>query len=135
MRGSNLEEFELINLTSHIIRLHPPDVDRPLLISPSGLVARVLNTQEVVDYIPIRNNESHLSIPIMKTVSNELKCLPSRVDGRYYITSGIFAMLAGRDDVLCPNTDNAEVVRDEFGNVKATKSLLSFNMGKNLLPE
>lgn len=125
MRGFNHQGCDLVNLTSHVVRIDL--VTGELVLPPSGLVARVLYSQDILGYIN--------AVPVVHNTNGELKCLPSSRDATYYITSAMVAMNTDRCDVVCPNTNPPAVVRDEFGNVKATKSLLSFNLGKTLFPQ
>ena len=89
-----------VNLTPHRMVV----VDGPT-IEPSGEIARIDTSHEVVDLID--------GVKVYATVFGEIVGLPDPVEGVTLIVSALVAMRAGRDDVMSPG----QLVRDSEGRV------------------
>ena len=105
-----MRQTQMINLTPHSITLLCGVT--PMVIPPSGVVARVSSHTEVIGNIG--------DIPITKTAYSAVEGLPEPEEGTIYIVSALVAQrVPARDDVFIPN----ESVRDENGRIIGCKSL------------
>jgi len=109
-------ERKLVNLTSHNISLVHRDGSIETIPS-SGVIARVAAKQNVLYIL----NE----LPVMETKWGAIVGLPEPEEGVTYITSTIVAMVAKRDDLVCPNTSPAMGVRED-GKITAVKGFQAF---------
>jgi hypothetical protein len=84
--------MEYVNLTPHMINVHTPEGVRD--IPPSGDVARVSSTSELVGFLD--------GIPLFRTVYGEVTGLPAPRDGEVFVVSGMVAGRVSREDVFSP---------------------------------
>jgi len=101
---------KFVNVTPHILNIHGQGVT---VVEPSGVVARVSMTSEVVETIN--------GISISKTTIGALD-IPEPHEGVIYIASLIMASRAaslGRTDVVSPGS----LVRDDAGQPIGCKGL------------
>lgn len=115
--------MKLINLTPHEITIYLDGAD-PLVIPPSGMVARVAQ-----EYVSVGNLDlgGGIAVPLVATQYGAIQGLPDPVDGVFYITSALVAQAAwsqGRKDVLAPDT-GAGAVRDDQGRIVGVRRLLA----------
>ena len=103
----------LMNLTPHAITLISEDEE--FTIEPSGQIARVSMTEEVVGI--------YGDVPVIRRVAGEVVGLPA--DGRPCIVSAMVlaALPAGTEWVYAPDT-GPTAVRDEKGHVVAVTRLV-----------
>ena len=101
---------KLVNLTPHDIVVRKADGD--LMVPPSGLVARVTTSQEVVGDID--------GVPIVRTIFGEVQGLPDpELDTVYIVSSLVLGALKGsRSDVVSPDT-GPTAIRNEAGQIVA----------------
>jgi len=109
---------KLVNLTPHPINVIINN--KQITIPPSGKIARVLQEQEIIDYIQIEEE----AIAIVLTRYKVVDGLPEPQKDTIYITSSLVAQLAKRKDVVSPNTN--EAIRDSEGNIIAVNSFQTF---------
>ena len=101
----------VINLTPHAITFVTDEGNEILTIEPSGNLARVSSTTQVVGEI--------YGIPVTKTVYGEVEGLPAEEEGTIYLVSSMVAQrVPERRDVFIPN----ESVRDDRGRIIGCKS-------------
>jgi len=112
--------MNIVNLTPHDIVIIPQPGDTPIVIPPSGTVARLTEhtksagTLNGVIPVTVRNFE------------DKIEGLPERERNTVYITSMLVAdaaWAAGRSDVYCPG----EAVRDSTGRIIGAKSLCAIS--------
>lgn len=111
--------MQLINLTPHEIVLRP-DEGQEVVLPPSGQVARVAVSQQVVAMVG--------DIPIVATTFGDIEGLPEPRPGVLYVASTLVAQAAaerGRRDVVSPDT-GPTAVRDEEGRIVAVRRLQTF---------
>ncbi|GIV86608.1 MAG: hypothetical protein KatS3mg054_0637 [Chloroflexus sp.] len=98
-----------VNLTPHTITIVHNDAK--IEIPPSGNVARVTSSMEVVGEIN--------GIPVSRATYGSVEGLPAPQDGTVYIVSSlVLSALAGsRPDVVAPDTSPTGAVRDEAGRI------------------
>jgi len=107
----------LINLTPHQVVVRLAD-GGDVIFSPSGRVARCAVSQETV-------GEAN-GIPIVRSVFGAVEGLPEAQDGTIYIVSSLVAQaVAGREDVVAPDT-GPTAVRDEGGRIVAVTRFQKF---------
>ena len=94
-----------INLTPHTLNIHRVTGEGVLRLPPSGMVARVATTSQVVEVIE--------GVEISETVFGELQGLPQTKEDTLFVVSGMVlnALNGARDDVLAPGG----LLRDEDG--------------------
>jgi len=109
-------ERKLVNLTSHNISLVHSDGSIETIPS-TGVIARVAARQKVLYMLN--------DLPVMLTKWGAIVGLPEPEEGVIYITSTIVAMVAKRDDVVCPNTSPTMGVRED-GRITAVKGFQAF---------
>jgi len=103
---------KLINVTPHKLNIHNED-GNVMEVEPSGVVARVVMTSEVVNSVD--------GIPVYKTVFGDLD-IPEPREGVLYVASLIVAAHAarlGRTDVVSPGA----LIRDDSGQPVGCKGL------------
>lgn len=107
----------IINCTNHEIMIdRGNDV---IIIPPSGNVARVLLTQDLVDM--------YYGIPVFKSANcSIIKGLPDPQPDTIYVTSSMVAQFAQRDDVVCPNHAPDQCKKDHYGKIISIKSFLRY---------
>lgn len=118
-KGSIFMHFmttNIINLTTHeiVIKVN----DDSIVIKPHGTVCRVQEETKTVSYID--------GIPVRVSRPTAVEGLPPRKDGTVYFCSGMAAAAAwslGRADVVCPSTNEEDLIRNEKGHVVAIKAL------------
>jgi len=96
--------MKLVNVTPHTINIHANN--KVTTIAPSGTVARVAATSEIVQTIS--------DIPIKSTKFGALENLPEPIEGTLFIASMLVASSAvalGRSDVVSPGS----LIRDDKG--------------------
>lgn len=92
-----------INLTPHPINIHNADGDLVTTVAPSGTVARVSQSDTVVDTVD--------GVDILAVTYGDLDGLPDPVDGTMYIVSGMVRAATDRADVLSPGP----LIRNDAG--------------------
>ena len=103
--------MNIINLTPHAVNFIREGFE-PLVIEPSGNVARLSTKTVVIDEIA--------GIPVTTTEFGEIEGLPDPAENTIYITSSLVAgRCSERTDVFIPN----ESVRDDAGRIIGCKSL------------
>lgn len=96
--------MNIINLTPHAITVLGQNGEVILAIAPSGQVARVSQTREIVGSIN--------GIPVYRSKYGAVTGLPESVDGVALIVSALVRLASpGRADVYSPG----ELVRDASG--------------------
>ena len=101
--------IEVINLTPHAINFVVND--DIVTINPSGTLARVATTTEIVGSLN--------GIPITQTKFGEVEGLPDPTPGKVFLVSSLVAgRVPDREDVFIPN----ESVRDDEGRIIGCKS-------------
>jgi len=105
-----------VNLTPHTVVVRTADGD--IKIEPSGRVARVAVTQEVIGHVD--------AIPIVRSVFGQVEGLPDPEEGTIYVVSTIVAQaVPGRPDVVAPDT-GPTAVRDDAGRIAAVVRFQQF---------
>lgn len=107
---------EVVNLTPHPIRVADKDGNIVAVFPPSGLVARVATTAEVVAHIG--------DIPVVRTTFGEVAGVPDPKDGVVYIASTLVAQALRRRDVVSPDTGPTAL--REGGQVVAVRGFQTF---------
>jgi hypothetical protein len=107
---------EVINLTPHAISVANSEGDVVMTFPPSGNVARVATSQEVVWELVGR--------PVTRTVFGEVTGIPAPADGTVYLVSTLVAQAARRPDVVSPDTGPTAVRKD--GQVVAVRGFQVF---------
>ena len=106
----------IINLTKHEVVSEVND--NTIVIKPHGTVCRVVEetkTVSSIDGIPVR-----VSRPVA------VEGLPPQQENTIYFCSGMAASAAwelGRADVVCPSTNEEDIIRNERGLTVAIKAL------------
>jgi hypothetical protein len=109
----------VINLTPHTINIVGADGTVAKVYPPSGQQARVSSRAEVVGAVD--------GVPIVRTVFGELSGLPEPQEGTLFIVSSVVAQaVAGRDDVVAPDTGPESVVRDAEGKIIGVRRFQKF---------
>jgi hypothetical protein len=113
-------EVRFINLTPHPVIIVTGEGEE-IVIPPSGQVARVAMTQEVVATVG--------GVPIVRTRFGEIEGLPEPEPSVLYITSTLVAQAAvalqGRQDVVAPDT-GPTAIRTPDGQIRAVRRLQTF---------
>lgn len=112
--------MEIINLTPHVINVIYGDNGQITYreFKPSGQVARVKTEQKIVREIE--------GIAVVKTVFNEIEGLPPAEEGKIYLVSSLVAQaVAGRDDVVAPDT-GPTAYRDDSGKIIGIRRFQQF---------
>lgn len=110
---------KLINLTGHDVVVVDDAGAEILRLPPSGIVARVSVSQEIVGTLN--------GVPMVTTVFGKLTGLPEPQVDTVYVTSTLVAQYAaqeGRKDVVSPDTGPTAV--REGGQVKAVRRFQVF---------
>lgn len=90
--------------------------DETIVVEPSGQIARVSVTQEVVGQVD--------GIPVVKNVYGEVTGLPEPKEDTIYIVSGlVLSRVKGRKDVFAPDTGNT-AIRNSAGQIEAVTRLI-----------
>ena len=119
MKGINNCEVSFVNLTPHAICVMGEGGEAILTIPPSGTVARVSSSTEVVARLG--------GIDVVKAAYGPVENLPEPSEGTIYIVSMLVGQIAaGRDDVVGPDTSPASVVRDPEGKIAGVKRFQRF---------
>jgi hypothetical protein len=113
---TSLEMSEVINLTPHTVSLADADGNVIATFPPSGQVARVATSTEVVAQLMGR--------PISRTTFGEVTGIPAPAEGVVYLVSTIVAQAARRPDVVSPDTGPTAVRKD--GQVVAVRGFQVF---------
>lgn len=93
-------EINLINLTSHVVKLINNDTKESVSLPPTGSIARVSIKRKKIDVFIF--NDAH--IPIYESKWGNVKGLPNPSPNTYYIVSSIVADACGeRKDLLVPD--------------------------------
>ena len=101
----------LVNLTPHSVHLHPEGGD-PIVIPPSGVVARVAQERRVVGRVPVGIGSTDCEIGVSDF--GKIVDLPSPQPGTWYIVSAlVLAAAPARDDLLVPS----RTLRDGEGRI------------------
>jgi hypothetical protein len=108
--------MQFINMTPHAIALADEAGNIIRTIEPSGSVARMTTSQEVVGVFD--------SIPFKRTVYGEIQGLPAQEEGVMLVVSTLIASAARRSDVVSPDTGPTAV--RENGQVKAVRAFQVF---------
>jgi hypothetical protein len=112
--------MELVNLTPHAVNIVDDNGNALKTIEPSGKVARVSMSREVVDHIN--------GIPVNRAVTGEPTDLPDPVRGTTLIVSRIVAEACKvRHDLVVPD----ETVRDDKGRIVGCKALATVSDSRN----
>lgn len=112
-------EVRFVNLTPHAICFVGEGGETTLTIPPSGTVARVASSSEVV----ARLN----GIDVVQSTFGPVENLPKASEGTIYVVSMLVGQQAvGRDDVVGPDTSPASVVRDTDGKIVGVKRFQRF---------
>jgi hypothetical protein len=112
-------KMTLVNLTAHrIVIFDSQDGNiNVITIEPSGSIARV--AQIVEADAPVDG------IPVVRSRYGEVTGLPDPQPGTYYIVSAMVAQaVAGRPDVLSPDTGPDSALRDEEGRITGVRRLM-----------
>jgi hypothetical protein len=107
---------EVINLTPHAISVANSEGGVVMTLPPSGNVARVATSQEVVWELVER--------PVTRTVFGEVTGIPAPAEGIVYLVSTLVAQAARRPDVVSPDTGPTAVRKD--GQVVAVRGFQVF---------
>jgi hypothetical protein len=107
---------EVVNLTPHAISVADSEGNVVMTLPPSGHVARVATSQEVVWELVGR--------PVTRTVFGEVTGIPEPVEGTVYLVSTLVAQAARRSDVVSPDTGPTAVRKD--GQVVAVRGFQVF---------
>lgn len=116
--------MEIINCTRHDIIVVDKNGDK-IVYKPSGYVARVMYEQEIVTEVN--------DIDVVRNIKGVQKGIPDPEPGKLYIVSAMFACSVNRSDILVPNTSPQGVIRDEFGNVVAIKSFITYPKSERVI--
>jgi hypothetical protein len=104
----------LVNLTPHAINICRGDAQ--ITVPPSGIVARVATTKDVIETITVDGVE----IPVHKVVFGPVENLPDPVAGTYFLVSAIVAQaVTDRADLVIVD----DAVRDAEGRVVGARAL------------
>ena len=111
--------MKLINLTPHRITIYPPagwtmlgNDDSPIVVEPSGTVARCAETREIVSTVP--QPQGSFEIPVFCVAYGEVGGLPEpAADTAYIVSMRLAQAVPNRADVYFPG----EAVRDAAGNI------------------
>jgi hypothetical protein len=109
--------MQVINLTPHAVVIVVGE--EALTIPPSGTVAQVQSTTEVVQHIG--------PIPVSRQSFGLLFGLPEPTPETWYVVSDVIARRAaqaGRTDVVAP--DMAHAVRDSHGHIVGVPGFVQF---------
>ena len=111
-----MKEFKFVSLLPHSISVVGEDME--ITIKPSGSIARVSSTTEVVGEIG--------GFTVSRSTFGDVIGLPEPEEGVYYIVSGlVLSALAGtRPDVLAPDTGSS-AIRDDKGHIVAVRGFLA----------
>lgn len=107
-----------VNLTPHSVTLIP-EVGAPIVIPPSGTVARVATNSNTVGRLTLP--KEGISIPIVEIEWGQVENLPERGEYIYLVSRVVADALkgSGRTDILVPN----DLVRDDKGVIIGCRSL------------
>ena len=109
---STVNPVTLVNLTPHSVSIECEDNLPPLVVPPSGLVARLAPTERVLlDPLLILTTNPYREVPVTFVTYGDVIGLPEPVESTVYIVSAQVAARALRLDVLSPGT----LVRDAAG--------------------
>jgi len=108
----------MINLTPHVIVLRGADGSEHSF-PPSGTVARVSTTDEVVDYFPI------YGVEVVTTQYGEVTGLPDE-DVPCLVSAMVLERVKNRKHVYAPDTGST-AVRNDSGQVVAVTRLKTVN--------
>lgn len=108
----------IVNLTPHpvVVRTEAGDINFPV----SGQVARVSSHSKELETL----THEGISIPVMGTTFGEVENLPEADGNTLYIVSSLVRMapsVAGRTDLVSPDTSPNVVIRDKDGKIVAVK--------------
>jgi hypothetical protein len=105
----------LVNLTPHAINICRGDAQ--ITVPPSGVVARVATTRQVVETITLDGME----LPVHKVVFGQVEGLPEPQDDTYFIVSSIVAqaVASSRNDIVVVD----DAIRDQDGRIIGARAL------------
>ena len=117
----NMEKVRLVNLTQHDIVVFDQNGNEVLRVPPSGITARVEQSETQVGYIN--------GVPVYKVTYGDIQNLPEPQENTIYIASllvlqALQAKGIQRQDVVAPNTGPNSVVRDQQGRIVGVKSFI-----------
>jgi hypothetical protein len=105
---------QLVNLTPHPINICRGGAQ--ITVPPSGIVARVATTKDVVETITVDGVE----IPVHKVIFGPVENLPEPVADTYFLVSAIVAQaVSGRADLVVVD----DAVRDAEGRIIGARAL------------
>ena len=110
-----MNNVKFVNLTPHTINVESGDL--VLALEPSGTIARVTSTSEVVGEVG--------GIPISRNTFGDVEDMPDAVEGTFLVVSGmVLSALGGtRNDVLAPDSGTS-AIRNEKGHIVAVRGFL-----------
>jgi hypothetical protein len=129
MKNTEKKNVEFVNLTPHEVVIYDQNNNVILRIPPSGQVARVSQSEELVGYIN--------GIPIYSLKYSDIQGLPEPQENTVYIVSQLVlqalkalkekGIARARDDVIAPNTGPTEngAVRDSQGRIVGVRSFIT----------
>lgn len=103
----------MLNLTPHPIVIHTED--SKIVIPPSGRVARVSTTEEVVGSI--------IGVPVVRRVFGAVEGLPEDDTEPCIVSALVLEAVSGRANTYAPDT-GPTAVRNEHGHVVAVTRLV-----------
>lgn len=114
-----LRNMHYINLTTHVIRIHPTDCKKNEVIvsEPSGEMARVETIETDID------TEFPPNIKVISREFGEVTGIPEPKPNTLYLVSSIVLSATDRKDVAAPDT-GPTAIRDDAGNVHAVTRLV-----------
>jgi hypothetical protein len=107
---------EILNLTPHPVSLADAEGNVLATFPPSGQLARVATSTEVVGELMGR--------PVSRTNFGEVAGVPAPVEGVVYLVSTLVAQAARRPDVVSPDTGPTAIRKD--GQVVAVRGFQVF---------
>ncbi len=107
---------KIVNLTPHAIVLMDEEGSVIATFPPSGQVARVNTSVEVVGSLH--------GAPVKRTVFGEVNGIPDPEEGTVYLVSTLVAQAAKRGDVVSPDTGPTAVRKD--GQIAGVRGFQSF---------
>lgn len=119
MKTIDNRQVTFVNLTPHAIDVVSEGDNANLTIPPSGTVARVNASSEVVDRLN--------GIDVAQSTFGPVEGLPDPCEGTIYIVSMLVGQrVVGRHDVVGPDTGPGSVVRDADGKIVGIKRFQRF---------
>ena len=113
-------QLRLVNLTPHEVVIDG-GAPEPIVLEPAGPVARLEVSSRMVEPLA--------GIPVSRTAFGAIIDLPEPRAGTVYVVASRVAQvaaLAGRRDVLAPDTTPDSAIRDAGGHIVAVRRLQTF---------